>query len=597
MSGFLHGVETIRLIIGASVITEVKSAVIGIVGTAPLGPLNVLTQVATEAAGVQFGSPIPGFTIPKAIEARNAGKNGVMLVVNVYDPTLHNVTETAETQAIANGKAKLDYAPYGALTAIVNQAAEALALDTHYTINEYGSMVFTPRALNGVAAVAEVLATGSFTINGGTSSPGVNKISAVLVNGVDILGAAVNWATSHAVTAAAVATQINTYVSSPNYTAAAVGAVVTITAVAGSGAGNEGFVVNPTEAGDVTTTTVVNMNGGVTAVLLETACTSVDVTYERFDASLVLPAHLIGAIDGLTNARTGFKLLKMANNLFGYKPKLIICPGYAHLSSIANEMAVQSLAARAHYFLDAPVGIIPSAAIINRGPSSTNNFNTGDKRAVLCFPQIKAYDVATDADENRPFSQYLVALMALNDSTLSGSYAASPSNKELVGTTGVEQDIEWDPTDANCEANLLNAAGIVTVVSGFGTGRKAWGNRNASFPTNAKPDSFIAVNRVADILDETVEIACLTHLDDEITPALIDQVVADIEATMRALEQLGRLLPGSTCVFDPADNPPAQVAAGHIVFAKNYLPPLPAERITNKSVIDINLLRGLTAAA
>lgn len=120
---------------------------------------------------------------------------------------------------------------------------------------------------NTVTPVSEVLAQGSFTITGGTSGPGVNKIDAVLVNGIDILGAPVDWATSHNATATAVALAITNFTSTPNYTASAVGAVVTITAVAGSGATPNGFVVNPTEAGDVTTGSIVNMAGGVTQVV------------------------------------------------------------------------------------------------------------------------------------------------------------------------------------------------------------------------------------------------------------------------------------------------------------------------------------------
>lgn len=484
-TGFLHGVETIRLIIGGAVITSVKSAVIGMVGTAPIGALNELKQVVSENDGTQFGLPLPGFTIPKAIEARNSGKSGTMLIVNVYDPTIHNVTVTDEPHTLENGRTKLLYAPMTP-PVIKNQAMETLVIDTHYTYDEYGNIVFTPQALNG------------FT--------------------------------------------------------------------------------------------------GGSPLITETATTSITATYERFDPSLVLPAHLIGSI-GAGNVRTGFKLMKIANNLFGYKPKLLICPNYAHLTSIANEMASQALPARAQYMLDAPLGFTPDDAIQSRGPASTTNFNRSDKRAILCFPQLKAFDTATDADENRPYSQYLAALIALNDNTLASSYAASPSNKEIPGITGMEQPIEWDLNDENCEANQLNAAGIMTAVSGFGLGIRAWGNRNASFPSNNKADSFICVNRVADILDETVEQGCLIFLDQDATPALIDSVVADINATMRAMEQLGRLMPGSSCIFDPLDNPIEQIAAGHLVFAKTFLPPLPAERITNKSKIDITLLRNLFAAA
>lgn len=115
------------------------------------------------------------------------------------------------------------------------------------------------------AAVLEALATAQLTVTGGTSSPGVNKLTNLKVNGVEILNVAVDWATSNSATATAIAAQINSFSSTPEYTAAAVGPIVTISAVAGSGAGPNGFVVAPTVGGNVTVSNG-NMDGGVTAV-------------------------------------------------------------------------------------------------------------------------------------------------------------------------------------------------------------------------------------------------------------------------------------------------------------------------------------------
>lgn len=117
-------------------------------------------------------------------------------------------------------------------------------------------------------------ATGSFRINGGTSSPGVNKVTAVKVNGVDILGAAVNWSTSHAATATAIKNQINAYASSPEYAATVSGQVVTLTAALGTGSTVNGYTVEVVVGGNVVADQVVPMSGGVsddqTAAAVET---------------------------------------------------------------------------------------------------------------------------------------------------------------------------------------------------------------------------------------------------------------------------------------------------------------------------------------
>lgn len=95
-------------------------------------------------------------------------------------------------------------------------------------------------------------ARGYFAILSGT---GAGSITSIKVNGVEILGATITWATSHSNFAALLAAQINAYTSSPEYTATSAGAVVYIAAAAGTGAAVNGYVVNITVAGDVTTTT------------------------------------------------------------------------------------------------------------------------------------------------------------------------------------------------------------------------------------------------------------------------------------------------------------------------------------------------------
>jgi hypothetical protein len=103
-----------------------------------------------------------------------------------------------------------------------------------------------------VAEVAEVRATGTVTITAGTRDAGVNKVTQITVDGVSLMGAAVDWITSHSATATAVAVEINNGTSTHGYSASALGAVVTLQAAPGTGATPNGDVVAVTVAGDVT---------------------------------------------------------------------------------------------------------------------------------------------------------------------------------------------------------------------------------------------------------------------------------------------------------------------------------------------------------
>jgi phage tail sheath protein FI len=170
-------------------------------------------------------------------------------------------------------------------------------------------------------------------------------------------------------------------------------------------------------------------------------------------------------------------------------------------------------------------------------------------------------------------------------------YWYSPSNKEITGITGVERPISAGVNDANSDANTLNAAGITTVFNSFGTGYRTWGNRNASFPTNTRPDNFISIVRIADVVHESLEKAALQFTDLPINQALADDIRETGNSFIRVLVGRGALIDGSKVVYDPADNTPEQLAAGNITFRIVFMGPTPAERITFKSILDISLLK------
>lgn len=131
-------------------------------------------------------------------------------------------------------------------------------------IDDVGTITGTKASQSITQSINEALASGSIDITGGSAGAG-NEVATVTVNAVDILGGAVAWGTSNDATATAVAAAITANTSVPNYTAVAVGNKVNITAVAGSGATPNGFVVAGTVGGDVTVGNAVPMSGGVSA--------------------------------------------------------------------------------------------------------------------------------------------------------------------------------------------------------------------------------------------------------------------------------------------------------------------------------------------
>lgn len=104
-ANYLHGVETIEIVKGHIPVREVKSAVVFLVGTAPIHltqpagvsetdwynqlvnqPILVLNR---ETGAKFFGEPASGYTIPYALDAIFDHGGTTVIVVNVFDPRVH----------------------------------------------------------------------------------------------------------------------------------------------------------------------------------------------------------------------------------------------------------------------------------------------------------------------------------------------------------------------------------------------------------------------------------------------------------------------------------------------------------------------------
>lgn len=135
---FLHGVETIEVQSGPRTVRVVKSGVIALIGTAPVGPTQALTLVTNTTDAAQFGPPLPGFTLAKALDMILSQGGGPVVVVNIYNASSHLVTETGESQTIANAKIKLAYAPISNLSILAGSTP--LVAGTDYSIDSYGNV-------------------------------------------------------------------------------------------------------------------------------------------------------------------------------------------------------------------------------------------------------------------------------------------------------------------------------------------------------------------------------------------------------------------------------------------------------------------------
>ena len=310
------------------------------------------------------------------------------------------------------------------------------------------------------------------------------------------------------------------------------------------------------------------------------------------DPSAVTDGDIIGTVNPTTGERTGFQIAEELYSRFGFTAKILLAPYYStHAGVIAEMLAKANLpSVRGIALIDAPIGWKPQQVIEARGVGGL--LNTSDNRAVICYPHVKVYDGETNTEKLQPLSARLAGVIANTDHE--HGYWWSPSNQEIKGIVGMERYLTAAINDPNTETNQLNASGIVTIFNSYATGYRTWGNRNAGFPSKSSPLTFINVQRTADIIAESIEYFTMQYLDKPLQVA-IDGVLSSVNAFIRTLIGRGALVDGR-CYFPKDKNPVDQLAAGHLTFVYEIMPPPPAERITFEEVIDLELLKKLQIA-
>lgn len=134
---YLHGVETVEVERGPRPVRTVKSAVIGLIGTAPIGAVNVATLTLSEKDAAAFGPQLPGFTIPQALDAIYDHGAGTVIVINVLDPEIHKTAVAGEAIAFDASTDRVKLA-HGAVANLVLKSADDAATfvaGTDYTVD------------------------------------------------------------------------------------------------------------------------------------------------------------------------------------------------------------------------------------------------------------------------------------------------------------------------------------------------------------------------------------------------------------------------------------------------------------------------------
>lgn len=142
-ANYLHGVETIEIDRGPRPVKTVKSAVIGLIGTAPIGPVDETIPWLSEKDSAQFGPQLAGYTIPQALDVIAGYGASTVIVVNVLDPAIHKSAVTGETLTLSavTDRGQLAHGGLTTLSLTDSTGESTYAVDIDYAVDLVNGLV------------------------------------------------------------------------------------------------------------------------------------------------------------------------------------------------------------------------------------------------------------------------------------------------------------------------------------------------------------------------------------------------------------------------------------------------------------------------
>lgn len=284
-------------------------------------------------------------------------------------------------------------------------------------------------------------------------------------------------------------------------------------------------------------------------------------------------ANVLGGVNSVTGNFEGVHAFLGAESRLGVVPRILIAPGFTHTrSGTANPVVAEM------------IGIAERlrAVIIADGPNSTdaaaitysNDF--GSPRVYVVDPWVLKVD-SDGATVQAPASPCVAGLIAKSDNER--GFWWSPSNQRINGIVGTVRPVDFTLGDPNSRANLLNEAGVATIISQDGF--RLWGNRSLS---DDPKFAFLSVRRTADLINDSLLRAHLWAVDRNITRTYVEDVTEGVNDYLRYLTKIGAII-GGECWADPDLNTPDQIAQGKVYFNFDFSAAYPAERVVFRSTL------------
>ncbi|MGS1415286.1 phage tail sheath protein [Serratia marcescens] len=289
-------------------------------------------------------------------------------------------------------------------------------------------------------------------------------------------------------------------------------------------------------------------------------------------------SNIIGGAD--ENGRyTGMKALLTAQAVTGVKPRILGVPGLDSLE-VATALAGICQQLRAFGYISAYGCKSISEAIAYR-----DNFS--QRELMLIWPDFLAWDTTGNVSTTAHATARALGLRAKIDTET--GWHKTLSNVGVNGVTGISASVFWDLQAPGTDADLLNEAGVTTLVRKDGF--RFWGNRSCS-----DDPLFLFENytRTAQVLADTMAEAHMWAVDKPVTATLIRDIVEGIKAKFRELKSNDYII-DADCWYDESANDKETLKAGKLYIDYDYTPVPPLEDLTLRQRITDKYLVNLAA--
>ncbi|EKQ6730592.1 phage tail sheath protein [Escherichia coli] len=297
------------------------------------------------------------------------------------------------------------------------------------------------------------------------------------------------------------------------------------------------------------------------------------------DAEAQTLSNIIGTTDE-NGKYTGLKALLSAAAVTGVKPRILGVPGLDSLE-VATALAPVCQKLRAFGYVSAWGCKTLSEAIDYR-----ENFS--QRELMIIWPDFLAWDTTANSTAKAYATARALGLRAKIDQEQ--GWHKTLSNVGVNGVTGISADVFWDLQEPGTDADLLNEAGVTTLVRKDGF--RFWGNRTCS-----DDPLFVFENytRTAQVIADTMAEGHMWAVDKPVTATLIRDIVDGINAKFRELKTGGCIV-DATCWFDEEANDAESLKAGKLIIDYDYTPVPPLENLTLRQRITDKYLANLVSS-